>query len=391
MVFPHLGFVDVPITLTKTPTHHPLHDHQLRFLDGMGNVENPPCEIDHLQLARVLSGAEQNNKTVTLEQQSAHEAFTIRGIFRFHALVMHGGISYHRFLCNFVSVSPDVPPNLAQFYRYDVESSTMICSDAYAHLLGYADALSMPQKISDWFALIHPEEQDSYIERYQTDSDIFNEHLPPEELRLRRTDGTYVWVLMQTTNIIRSEQGKISHVYGRAYDINERKALELKSAREAQRLQEMIDNAPFPIYKSHADYRCDYVNKAYTELTGLSTEQACGYGWLSALKTQVPERELAGYVQAAVGIENTMLLIKNKDGADCWVRSSFKAAPERAQSDLMLGMLLDVSDQIRDQDALKQRTQELEVSVNEAEQHVKSKSEFLAVVSHEIRWDPFFG
>ena len=170
------------------------------------------------------------------------------------------------------------------------------------------------------------------------------------------------------------------------FAIQERKTKELKLVKEAESLSELIENAPFPIYQCHGDYRYEYVNKAYTLLTGLTSDQARGYGWMSALSQEQSKRLFLEQNVKMLSEEDNLLLIKDTHGVDRWVRSSTLAKSELSSSELTLGMLLDVTDQIRNQDAMKQKTQELEISVQEAERLAQSKAEFLAVVFHEIRF-----
>jgi signal transduction histidine kinase len=53
--------------------------------------------------------------------------------------------------------------------------------------------------------------------------------------------------------------------------------------------------------------------------------------------------------------------------------------------DLAMGLLIDVTEEVNTREELERRTEELTEALNRAELATRFKSEFLAVVSHEIR------
>jgi len=77
------------------------------------------------------------------------------------------------------------------------------------------------------FENIHPEDKNRFIRTEQKVTDFFN-NLQPEQItrykvsydyRLRKTDGTYIWVLMQTVTIQSTEDGAVIRVLGIQTDI----------------------------------------------------------------------------------------------------------------------------------------------------------------------------
>lgn len=77
------------------------------------------------------------------------------------------------------------------------------------------------------FENIHPEDKIRFIRNEQKVTDFFN-NLQPEQItkykvsydyRLRKTDGTYIWVLMQTITIQSTEDGAVIRVLGIQTDI----------------------------------------------------------------------------------------------------------------------------------------------------------------------------
>ena len=77
------------------------------------------------------------------------------------------------------------------------------------------------------FENVHPDDKERFIAHEKTVTTFFNQ-LPPEKVlkykvtydyRLRRTDGQYIWILMQTVTIQTNESGAVIRVLGVQSDI----------------------------------------------------------------------------------------------------------------------------------------------------------------------------
>ncbi|MEA2260177.1 MAG: formate hydrogenlyase transcriptional activator, partial [Acidobacteriaceae bacterium] len=93
---------------------------------------------------------------------------------------------------------------------------------------------------ADWRGVIHP--QDTERVWHEAISG-FQSGFPYEmEIRLRRKDGQHRWFLFRF-NPIRDEQGRLTHWYGAATDIEDRKRVEQRLQNENVALREEIDKA----------------------------------------------------------------------------------------------------------------------------------------------------
>jgi PAS domain S-box-containing protein len=117
-------------------------------------------------------------------------------------------------------------------------------SPRFREMLGHgadADTSAWP----DYFkVLLHPEDQPRVISRFReyilgTGPDGLAEYYQPEEYRLRRADGSYVWV--QSMGVcVRDEKGFVTRFIAAITDITERRAQD-EALRSAVRLREEVE------------------------------------------------------------------------------------------------------------------------------------------------------
>jgi hypothetical protein len=123
-----------------------------------------------------------------------------------------------------------------------------------------------------WASAIHPEDVDRVVANWR--AGLAAGKPVEQELRCRRADGTYLWFLNRDFPL-RDDEGNILKWYGVLFDIDEIKNWETK-------LRRVIDAIPTLAFCSFADGSKEFVNKRWLDYTGLSTEEAHGWGWQRA-------------------------------------------------------------------------------------------------------------
>jgi PAS domain S-box-containing protein len=107
--------------------------------------------------------------------------------------------------------------------------------------------------------------------------------------RLRKKDGSEMWVEDHGWYTM-DENGKILFHEGVMRDITDRKNAE-EELKESQLLfQNITLVSPSGIFRSTVDGYTTYVNPQWSELSGLSFDEAVGYGWLNAVHPDDRER-----------------------------------------------------------------------------------------------------
>ena len=200
------------------------------------------------------------------------------------------------------------------------------------------------------------------------------------EETLTHTDGALRQLIAKKSRLIASD-GSV-HLIGSSTDITEVKAREIRlqeSLRENEIFRSLIDNVPVAIYAKRDDLKLFYVNKYWTQLTGVSSEEAVG-------KTdfEVSGENGLAFMESDRAILRTgenQVVEETLAQADGSVRYQIARKSSLVASDgslYLLGSTIDVTEQ-------KQREKELQEAQRRAVLADRAKSEFLANMSHEIR------
>jgi PAS domain S-box-containing protein len=175
------------------------------------------------------------------------------------------------------------------------------------------------------------------------------------QARLRRHDGVFRWFQFRSEPL-RDETGKIVRWYGANVDIED-----LKQADEALRASErtlnlIINTIPMLAWSTDPAGSVEFLNKRWLEFTGLSAEQASGFGWSVAIHPD-DAKGLLDYWQAAlasgadVDVEARM---RRFDGQYRWFL--FRASPLRDESGKIVkwyGTNVDIEDRKRADEELR--------------------------------------
>ncbi|TAF07588.1 MAG: PAS domain S-box protein [Nostocales cyanobacterium] len=115
--------------------------------------------------------------------------------------------------------------------------------------------------------------------------------------------------------------GEIIGVLCSYEDITERKQISQALQASEQRYATLVTSAPVGIYRADAAGNCLYVNNQWCKTTGLTMEEARGWGWKKALHPQDRELVVAGW-EHLVQTGQTFSLeyrFQHPDGVERWV------------------------------------------------------------------------
>jgi PAS domain S-box-containing protein len=130
-----------------------------------------------------------------------------------------------------------------------------------------------------WTNAIHPDDLPALMKKRQ---ELLGAGEPGEmEARLRRHDGVYRWFLIRIAPF-HNEAGKIDRWYGTSTDIEDRKRAEEALGASERNLRLIINTMPVLAWSAQADGNVDFQNQRWLDYTGLSPEQAQGWGWAQA-------------------------------------------------------------------------------------------------------------
>jgi PAS domain S-box-containing protein len=106
-------------------------------------------------------------------------------------------------------------------------------------MIGYEQEEINPS-IDEWKNLLHPEDriiaEEALLKCIKNQTDLFE-----KEIRFRKNDGSFLWILVRGQVIKRGESGEILRMAGTHTDISERKIFEASLKESRQLLREIFD------------------------------------------------------------------------------------------------------------------------------------------------------
>jgi len=158
---------------------------------------------------------------------------------------------------------------LAVFY-WDFTNNTVLLSPTWPVMLG-GEAIETRCTVPELYALVHPDD----LERVRTAVvDALKGRTPRYDVahRVRRLDGTYLWVHSRGKVTARNAKGQATRLAGTNADISARVAAEDRLKERELQLRQLIDTMPAAIVLFGTDERILFHNRAYRELTGLAAD-----------------------------------------------------------------------------------------------------------------------
>ncbi|TIL34793.1 MAG: PAS domain S-box protein [Mesorhizobium sp.] len=186
--------------------------------------------------------------------------------------------------------------------------------------------------------------------------------------RLRRFDGIYRW-MSSRAEPLRDEDGRIVQWYGLCHDIDDQMHAEEALRRSERQLQEMIDAVPVRIWSAKPTGGPVYFNKRYQDhfRSVIKNFEALEEPRIDGLLQELVHPQDAPEVQLTLsrcfetGGESAMRFRwREKDGVYRWAEC--RVEPRRDENGEIAewyGVSLDIDDEVRAQQALREREREL--------------------------------
>ena len=204
-----------------------------------------------------------------------------------------------------------------------------------------------------WQTAFHPEDLPPLMKKWQ---ELLVSGEPGEiEARLRRHDGIFRWFLIRVEPF-RDDTGKIDRWYGTSTDIEDRKQAEDALRTSERDLRSIINTIPTLAWSAGPEGAADFFNRRWLDYTGLSEEEAQGWGWGAAIYPDDVSR-LVGHWQSALasGVPvETEARMRRYDGAYRWFL--FRANPLREESGKIVkwyGTNVDIEERKRAEEKLR--------------------------------------
>ena len=212
--------------------------------------------------------------------------------------------------------------------------------------------------------VFHPED----TERLRDQRDLaISRGVPFEyERRVRRKDGQYRWFLIQY-NPLRDQRRELIRWYAAGTDIDDRKRAEDALRASEHELRQMVDSVPGMIAVANSAGQQEYANKRFLDFTGTTVEELRGFDGLNLL-IHPDEREMVTNEWLRCSALGQPLeldhRLKRFDGVYRWVRVRVDPLlDDRGRIVRWYGLLTDIDDQRRAEEALRDSEQHLRLLV----------------------------
>ncbi|TPL99711.1 PAS domain-containing protein [Mesorhizobium sp. B2-3-10] len=186
--------------------------------------------------------------------------------------------------------------------------------------------------------------------------------------RLRRADGVYHW-MSSRADPLRDQQGRIVQWYGLCHDIDDQVQAEEALRRSERQLQEMVDAVPIRIWSATPSGGPVYFNKRYQDhfRSVIANFEAREAPRIEELLQELIHPGDAPEVQRTLrncfdtgGGSAMRFRWREKDGTYRWAECRLE--PRRDENGAVVqwyGVSLDIDDEVRAQEALRDREREL--------------------------------
>ncbi|MGA7343516.1 MAG: PAS domain-containing protein, partial [Terracidiphilus sp.] len=131
-----------------------------------------------------------------------------------------------------------------------------------------------------WMTAVHPEDREA-ASRAFWDGVRSGRGFAVETRSLRARDGAYRWHLNQAVPL-RDAEGKVLKFVGTTTDIDDQKRAQEELRASEAKLRRVIDTIPSLSWCNLPDGPNEFLSKGWHDYTGLSPEEAHGWGWAAA-------------------------------------------------------------------------------------------------------------
>jgi PAS domain S-box-containing protein len=203
--------------------------------------------------------------------------------------------------------------------------------------------------------------------------------------RIHRKDGALRWLDL-AGHFLPPDGGPVRMI-GVLTDNTEQHLAEESLRASEERFRIMADTAPVMIWTSGIDNLCDFFNKPWLDFTGRPLEAELGNGWTDGVHPEDLEYCLQTYVVCFETRKPFKMdyRLRRYDGQYRWIFD--QGVPRFSSSGKFLGYIgscVDVTER-KQAEAEREKLAEEQAARAAAEAANRSKDEFLAMVSHELR------
>jgi PAS domain S-box-containing protein len=269
-------------------------------------------------------------------------------------------------------------------FEWDVQADRAVWENERMYeLFGHTRADGALSKAQLLERSVHPDDADA-LERALA-SGMASGRPFHTTFRIRRRDGALRWLDL-AGHFLPPDGGPVRMI-GVLTDNTEQHLAEETLRASEERFRIMADTAPVMIWMSGTDTLCTFFNKPWLDFTGRPLEAELGNGWTEGVHPEDLKHCLQTYVESFETRRPFRMdyRLRRHDGQYRWIFD--QGVPRFSSSSEFLGYIgscVDVTER-KQAEAERETLAEEQAARAVAEAASRSKDEFLAMVSHELR------
>jgi diguanylate cyclase (GGDEF)-like protein/PAS domain S-box-containing protein len=228
--------------------------------------------------------------------------------------------------------------NLVGLYRTDTQGRILDCNDALAHLLGCDSREELLGCLATDF-YFDLSERDEVLSRLYESPGMTN-----KELRLRRKDGTPIWVLESASRLDRESESML--LEGSLIDITQRKWAEEALQASERRYRQLFEHNLANVYRISWDGIILDCNDALVKMLGCSSkEDLVGKPTLPFFTDPLERQALLDKLSGQGKITNLELCYVRRDGQRIWTLENIALVDgDDTQVPILEGTIIDITE-----------------------------------------------
>ena len=252
----------------------------------------------------------------------------------------------------------------AGIWESSPEKKTIYPSAQWYAMLGYpAQEKAVP--LDEHLLLVHPEDRPNVIRFFETYIRKDGKGMYEAELRVRRADDTWCWVLSKSKAVEWDGKGLPTRIIGLDVNIQSTKEARIKTAQSESKFRAIFDHAPYAIaINSFEDGTLIDANQAYLESRSLTKEQ------LGAIRpreyTLITDDEVEALLQELAtqgSLKNIEATVLKNDGKPAHIIYSAVLLELEGRRQI-LSMTVDITERRQKEAALQENMELLRATFN---------------------------
>lgn len=159
-------------------------------------------------------------------------------------------------------------------WSLDMRAGGTTYSATWVEMLGY-DEGELDGDPERWLTMIHPDDLGGVEAADRAHASGKTEYFEAE-FRMRRKDGSWIWILDRGKALERAGDGTLIRAIGSLTDITSRKEAEQRAAEESERLRVTLNSIGDAVICTDAAGRITFMNPVAETLTGVAGTEALG-------------------------------------------------------------------------------------------------------------------